>query len=377
MKLTAKADALKKIFQRAADAIPAKSSEPAFMNFLLTVTEDSLEILASDGNITLKTKLSGKDEKGENVIISAEPGRIQVPAKILVEMVTKMVGNVITLNLTDDTNLSVSDENTFYNINSIDAKEYPDIEMESDPSSSSSVTITGEQFISMYQCTSFAVAVKGARQCFLGINIKSGDGRIAFLATDACRLAQKTIEVPDAPEMSFTVPVKVLSMIAKTENLKEVKLELGDGKALFSVGDTIYQSRLYNGEFPSPEKIKPAITPFSLTVDSNEFISALDRVTLVTMGDATPLAKLTCSADGVEIAASSQSYGAAKEHLKNASFNGDIFQIGFNIRFVTDAVHALNSKEVTLAFAGEGRLFMVQNGDDSNLQIITPIRASV
>ena len=144
MKLTAKADALKKIFQRAADAIPAKSSEPAFMNFLLTVTEDSLEILASDGNITLKTKLSGKDEKGENVIISAEPGRIQ--AKILVEMVTKMVGNVITLNLTDDTNLSVSDENTFYNINSIDAKEYPDIEMESDPSSSSSVTITGEQF---------------------------------------------------------------------------------------------------------------------------------------------------------------------------------------------------------------------------------------
>ena len=98
MKLTAKADALKKIFQKAADAIPAKSSEPAFMNFLLTVTEDSLEILASDGNITLKTKLSGKDDKGENVIISAEPGRIQVPAKILVEMVTKMVGNVITLN---------------------------------------------------------------------------------------------------------------------------------------------------------------------------------------------------------------------------------------------------------------------------------------
>ena len=141
--------------------------------------------------------------------------------------------------------------------------------------------------------------------------------------------------------------------------------------------DTIYQSRLYNGEFPSAEKIKPAVTPFSLTVDSNEFISALDRVTLVTMGDATPLAKLTCSADGVEIAASSQSYGAAKEHLKNASFNGDIFQIGFNIKFVTDAVHALNSKEVTLAFAGEGRLFMVQNGDDSNLQIITPIRASV
>ena len=63
--------------------------------------------------------------------------------------------------------------------------------------------------------------------------------------------------------------------------------------------------------------------------------------------------------------------------MKNASFNGDIFQIGFNIKFVTDAVHALNSKEVTLAFAGEGRLFMVQNGDDSNLQIITPIRASV
>lgn len=375
MKLTARADVFKKVVSKAADAIPQKSPEPAFMNFLLTVTDGAFEILASDGTITLKTKVSGKDEKGNDLVIASEPGKIQIPAKMLIDTVTKMVGDTVSLTLTDDSILLLSGGTTQYNLNTAPGAEYPDIDMSFDPSAS--ITVSGEQFLSLFQSTSFAVATRSTKQCFTGINIKTLGGALSFLATDACRLAQKTVHIENAPDVEFTVPVKVLAMIAKSEKLKEVKFELGEGKALFLVGDTIYQTRLYNGEFPSPDRIKPTNTPYTLTVDSNEFSAALDRVSVITLGDPSPLAKLICSPEGVDLIAKSQAYGAAKERLTNAKFSGDLFEIGFNVRYVTDVLKALGSKEVTLAFAGEGKLFMIENGDDSVVQIITPIRSNM
>lgn len=375
MKITAKADIFRKAVIKAADAIPQKSPEPAFMNFLFTVTDKAFEILASDGTITLKTTITGKDEKGNDLIVASEPGKIQVPAKMLVDAVSKAEGDTFSLTLTDDSILLLTAGSTTYNLNTAPGNEYPDIDMSFD--ASASITVSGEQFLSLFQTTSFAVAIRTTKQCFTGINIKSNGGNLSFLATDACRLAQKTVHIKDAPDVEFTVPVKVLAMIARTEKLGDVKFELGEGKALFLVGDTVYQSRLYNGEFPSPERIKPTKTPYTLAVDANEFSAALDRVSIVTLGDPSPLAKLICSPDGVLLVAKSQAYGAAKERLKDASFTGDLFEIGFNVRYVTDVLKALGSKKVTLAFAGEGKLFMIENGDDSIIQIITPIRSNM
>ncbi len=337
MKLTVKAEALTRILTEAIDAIPAKSTEPAFLNFLCTVTTDSLEVLASDGNITLKAALPAQEGKVQNIIDSA-PGKFQVPARLFLEIVRKLGGPVVTLTLADTTVLSVSDERTFYTLNTFSPEEYPDIDMEFDESKA--VKVSAPEFIKLFQCTSFAVATKGAKQCFLGVNIRTEDEKLCFLATDAMRLAQRSIALPAAPELKFTVPVKVLGMIAKKEGIKDVLIEPGEGKALFKAGQTIFQSRLYNGEFPSPERIRPAATPYVLTVNSDEFLAALDRVTLVTMGNLASIARLTCSRDGAELVASSQPFGTAKEKLDKFSFEGDLFEITFKVRFVAEAVRA-------------------------------------
>lgn len=376
MKLTVKAIALSKILNQAIDAIPAKSTEPSFLNFLFTVTKDSLEVLASDGTITMKTILPAKVGKEQN-IIDSEPGRVQVPAHLFLEIVRKLSGDVVTLSMADSTVLSVSDNHTFYTLNTFNPNEYPDIDMSFDESKA--LHIPAPDFVRLFQCTNFAVATRGAKQCFLGINIRTEGQVLYFLATDAMRLAQRSLTLPVAfePAIKFTVPVKVLAMIVKLEGIKEVLVEPGDNKAIFKAGDTVFQTRLYNGEFPSPDRIRPASTPYVLTVNSDEFLAALDRVTLVTMGNLASIARLTCSKDGAELVASSQPFGSAKEHLDKFTFEGDLFDITFNVKFVADAVRALASPKISLAFAGEGKLFMIKNDDPANFQIVTPIRTNM
>lgn len=374
MQLKIKAAVLTKMVSEACDAIPANTTEPVYKNFLLKVDQtengSSVEILASDGTVTLKSVLSQGDEKDPD-IIEVQPGSLQVPAKMLVDMTRGLEGSIITLTTVDTSLLRVSDEGTSYNINTSAADEYPDVYMDFDESKA--VKVGFSDFVRLYQSTSFATAVKGMKQCFTGINVRIENGRLYFLATDACRLAQMSVAIDTDQNLRFTVPSKVLQMICKNDGAKEVWFELGENKALFKAGNTVYQSRLYTGDFPSLEKITPKNTPFLLTVNSEELLTALNQVALVSGTSSIPVAKLTCASDSVELVSSYQG-NTAKANLKKFTFEGDLLVISFNIKYVTEAIKALNAPKVTLAFAGESRIFLVQSDDPYNNQIVTPIR---
>lgn len=373
MKLTVKTGALIRTLNEAIDAIPSASAEPSYRNFLFTVADDRLEVLASDGNVTLKTTLPAKE--GETVnILATEPGQVQIPAHFLLEIVRKLEGETVTLQTADTSLMTVSDERTFYKVNTLDAADYPDVDMTMDEATA--LHISYEDFVKLYNSTAFAVATKATKQCYMGINIRTADGRLYFLATDGCRLAQYSVPLTVTQDINLTVAVKVLGMVAKKEGAKEVEFQQDASKALFRVGHTLLQSRLYGGDFPSMERVFPKVTPYLLTVNSSEFLDALDRVTIVTLGANAPVAELRCSAESCELVASSDTYGDAKESLKDFAYEGDVFAIHFNTKFVAEAVKALAAPKVTLGFAGESKIFVVKSDDVANNQVLTPIRVN-
>lgn len=368
MKLTVKTAALIKVLEEAISAVPSASTEPMYRNFLISVDDGRLEVLASDGTVTIKTWLDDSN------IVDTETGAIQVPAHFLLDAVRKLEGNEVVIQTADTGLVTISDGKTVYKLNTQDAAEYPDIYIDFDDSGAISVSMA--DFIKLFNSTSFACASKSAKQCFTGINIRTQGGRLLFLATDACRLAQMSVPLDSERELRFTVATKVLATICRKEGVDTVSFEQSESKALFKAGNAVYQSRLYSGDFPQIDKIRPTNTPYLLTVNSSEFLAALDRMTIVTQGTPSSIAHLTCSSDKCELLAYSPTVGDAKETLHDFTFEGDIFRIAFNTRFVSDAIKALNSPKVTLAFAGESKIFAARSEDPYNDQIITPIRTN-
>ena len=86
MKLTIKRAALLKILSLAYEAVPVKSTEPAFVNYLIDISNENIEILASDGNITIKGVIPTTSDD----VINSVPGKIQVPAKYLLDIMRKL-----------------------------------------------------------------------------------------------------------------------------------------------------------------------------------------------------------------------------------------------------------------------------------------------
>lgn len=380
MKLTIKRENFLKALNYVNQIIPSKSVDNLLMNFLLKITEDNVIITGTDSNISTQYKISKKDKDNNDVIINSEPGEIQIPASYFLDIVSKLSGNIITLTLIDTNYLNISDDITNYNLITKDAAEYPDVDFNI-PENNSGFTILFSDLKKLYNATAFAAAKKGPKTYYYGINVFAKNNKLYFLATDSYRMARLDIPVADQnADFSFICPCKALEMVSKISDLGLCTIYFDNQKAIFKSDDVILSTTLYNGSFPVVEQMIPPSFPYSLTVDSDEFLLAADRVRIIAAAeDNNCKVRITINRDnGVTMFSKSTNYGNSEEIIKKVSYtlpdDQDIFEIVFNVEYAIEAVKALDSKTVTFVFSAPTRLFMIKNDDPENIQILTPIR---
>lgn len=367
MKFTIKRVSFQKLLENAYEAIPVQSPIASLKNFLIEVTDNDIRVIGSDGTMTIQAILNVGDE--DNAIINSIPGKVQIPAKYLLDIIKNLESDIVTLELVDSSLLFVSDEISQFKLNIFRAEEYPDIDIEA--TSKEVIEINTSDFVKLYNSTAFAVATRGPKELFYGINITAKDNKLTFIATDSFRLARKYVEIKGSHHVSITVPSKTLNVVSKFNKYEKIEMIIDSNKVLFKAGHYTISSKLYNGEFPNVDRIIPVGMEYNLNVNSREFISSIERITIV--GNTKIL--VNASRDQVEISSKDLNVGSSKEVLKGADFEGERFSIIFNARFVIEAIKALESERVTLAFAAENRAFLVKSSDDTITQVITPIRS--
>lgn len=381
MKLTIQRQNLLKMLNYAIQAIPAKSADTQFLNFLLSVDENGLSVIASDGKLSTRIHQDYKDKKGNDILTGVENGAIQAPAKYLLDIVSKLGGSIVTLNMVDTNYLNISDDTTNFNLVTKDGREYPNVDLLVPESQGFTASLKALRVL--FDTTAYAVATKGPKEIYYGINVSARGGKLSFLTTDSYRMARYSVKIDETEEnLSFTCPVKALDMVTKIETGEDCTIYLDAQRALFVSGDTIVSTRLLKGDFPDADRLIPPSFPYSVTLDTAEFLSAADRVKIISSAeDKNSQVRLTISKDsGVTIYAKSTNYGNSEEVLRKASYvlpeDQTVFEIGFNVDFAIEAVKALRSEKFTFVFSAPTRMFMVKNTDEENLQIITPIRIS-
>ena len=382
MKLTIKRIELLKMLTFASQAIPAKTAESQYMNYLIEVKEGEVSIIASDGSISSKITQGEKDDKDNTVILASEPGFIQTPAKMLLDMISKLGGDIVTLEMVDSGLLNISDDTSDFNLVTKAGEEYPDVNLIV-PEDKVGFKVPLKDLKTLFDTTAFAVALKGPKELYQGINVKALDGKLVFLTTDSFRVASLAIkEAAQDTNFVFTCPVKSLDMVTRISESGECTIYLDEQRALFVSDNTMISTRLIHGDFPSIERLIPPSFPYTVTIDTDEFLKAADRVKIISsIDDKNSQVKLSLVKDsGVTLSARSTNYGNSQENLKGADFimpeSENVFEIAFNIDFVVAAVKALRAEKFSLVFSSPTKMFMAKNDNPENIQIITPIRMS-
>ena len=372
MRFVIKRDELLKALLIAGRAVNSKSSAvPVLANLKLELNEKGLSITGSNYELTIKTTVPYTRNDVE-IIRNTKEGATLVNAKIITDMARKIDMDEINFEVVDSTIAVITAGKIKYNLNCIKANEYPDIDLEPN---GIQINLTHIEFSSLVSQTAFAASLKEQRPILTAINLEAADGVLTATTTDSARLARKQISISTDLRFSANVPAKMMVEVDHLlENTDSVKVALSDKKALFEFDSTVVATRLIAGDYPNTKNIVPRITNYELQVNASDFLKAIDRVNILSI-DRENVVDLSLSEDVVEISAKSTQVGSASEKLDVFKFTGSNLQISFNSEFVSSAIKALNSEDVTFLFVGEMKPFVIKNPEDESVvQIVTPVR---
>lgn len=355
----------------ASRAVAAKTAVAVLVNLKIELDEKGLFITGSNYDLTIRTLVPYKN--GDNEIIrNYKEGAILVNSRIICDIARKMEGVELTLDVIDSTIATISDNRSEYNLQCVRAEEYPDLDLESE---GAELTLSKNDFSAMVNQTAFAASTKEQRLILTALNLEAVNGLLTATATDAARMARKQITISEDVNFVANIPAR---MIVEVEHLLEnanfVNIAVSDKKALFSFDRSVVATRLIAGDYPNTRNIVPHATTRSLEVKAQEVISAIDRTNILSL-ERENVVDLTISQESVQIAAKSSQIGSALDRIDNFKFEGEPLKISFNSEFVLSAIKALGCEDITFAFVGEMKAFVIKNAaDDSIIQVVTPVR---
>ena len=371
MKITIDRLRLLKVLNIVGIAIGQKSPTPAYLNYKFEMNDDSLSITGSNNDLTIVSVIPVKEDD-KYIITSFVKGATLISSKYLLEIIRKLEGDYVTIEIIDSVLCKISDDKSDFKLNSMRVEDYPDLDLEIEGDTVSFNTNVFKKIVSQ---TAFAASTKEVRPVLTAINVRANDHTMEFIATDSFRLSKKIHETSESHNFEANVPVKTMTEVAKLVEDGDVSMTVSDRKIVFTYQGTKIYSRLINGDFPKTSRMIPDSYPYVLQISSDRFISAISRVSLLAI-ERENIVKLSLTENEIEISSKSDQIGSANEKISEFRYAGNRFDISFNVNYVADAIKACQSDDVILSFAGEMSAFRVTSPNDGDIvQIVTPVRS--
>lgn len=351
-------------------AISSTTPLPALSGIKISVTDNSLILVASDSNISIRTSINNNDN---STLTIRETGDIVLEAKYILEIVRKIDGDSIGVETIDGTLIKIFGGASEFKVNGMRSEDYPLFNF--DVRDNQPFKLETTLFNQIIDETAFACSDKETRPVLTGVNLKAANKKLYANATDSYRLASKTIDIDTDLNFNITVPAKYLNEIYHSiSSEKEITIAIDSQKISFIFGNTIIDTRLLDDEFPDTSKLIPNNFTQKLTVSSREMINAIDR-TLFIKADGKNTIKMKINNEHIELTSTNQNMLSSFETIKVISYEGNPLEISCSGKYLQDAIKAIGSDDITINFSGELKPMVVQkDGDNSLIQLISPVR---
>ena len=382
MKIRINRQALISKLNHVTKALPVKTTLPILTGIKFVTTEKGISLTGSDADITINTwiPLEVFTEKGNVKIIDIEEeGGIVIPGKYFFEIIKKLEADVLEINTFDETDILIRGDKGEYTLKGLPAENYPQIEL---ANNLHQFTMSTAELKMIVAQTIFSVAVNESRPALTGVNFNYTKGLLSCSATDSFRLSQRTVRIEDGnlSDFNITIPGRSLSELRKILDVvdSDTVINITNNQILFKNADISFQSRLLEGVYPDVASFIPTTFEIKVAVNYRELFNAVDRVSLMAREDRANVAKILVSPEENHMIMKSNSseIGKIEEVVKIKKQTGSKLQIACSSLFLLDSLKAIeNDDDVTFGFNGDMKPFVVlDNLDDSNLQLIVPVR---
>ena len=282
-----------------------------------------------------------------NIDADVSDGGECVLPKLFGDIIRRLPEGPVTVVVDDNFKVSIRSGYASFSISAESADEYPDLP---DVSTGHAIRIPQSKLKELISGTIFAVSDNQARPIHNGVKFEVADDAVTAVAVDGFRLARRTYhpEEPTGRNLSFVVPATGLKEVEKilTDCDDPVGFTLGSKHILYQVGDATLVCRLLEGDFLDWKRVVPTNCPIKLVASVHDLAASVERVGLIVSEKYK--SPIRCVFGNQELLMrTSTTIGAAEDRCSFAG-DGKELEIGFNVRYMADALRAIPSEEVTM-----------------------------
>lgn len=276
-----------------------------------------------------------------------EPGECILPAKLFGDIVRRLPEGSVTVVVDPAFKVSIRAGFASFTISAEDAEDYPELP---DVNDGRPIQIPQSKLKELISGTIFAVADNQARPIHNGVKFEVSDTAVTTVAVDGFRLARRTYHPEEglARQMDFVVPSQGLKELEKilTDSEDMASFLLGSKHILFQVGAATLVCRLLEGDFLDWRRVVPTGSPIKLVANVSDLAQSVERVGLIVSEKNKSPVRCIFSNQEVQMR-TSNTLGAAEDKCSFAG-DGQETEIGFNVKYLLEALRAVPSEEVTL-----------------------------
>jgi DNA polymerase III subunit beta len=324
--------------------VERKNTIPILANVLLDGKGDSVQLLATDLEVALRSRCSATVSKA---------GALTLPAKKLYEIVRSLPDTDIRIAL-EKNGVRVSADRFDSRLQTLPREDFPAVPAALE---GASAALPGSALREMIAKTQFAITGEDTRYFLNGAQFVLEPGSMSLVATDGHRLAlvkvQREAGSGKGEESKAILPKKTLGELAKllAEDTAAVTYARGENHLFFQVGDRLLVSRMIDGQFPAYERVIPKGNDKRIEFERDRLTNACKRVALLS-NERSRAVKFQIEKGKVDVTSSSPEIGEARESL-TVDYSGTSLQICFNAQYVLDFLAAVSTDTVALELKDE------------------------
>ncbi len=342
-------------------AVNAKSPVTCLAAIYIQASKERVTLISNNLEISIKTTVTAEISEWGNVLIDA---------KMLLDAFKKLPDKLCTFSADREKAVIVC-EKAKYSIATMCEEDFPKPPEEADLPQ---ISFDGAVLEDIIKRTSFAVSADNSRPALTGMCLKTENDNLTAVGLDGYRIAISMQPMENLSPCNIIIPGKTMNIVQSViDTTSKVMLRYSNKYAFFHWGTNSVATRLIEAQFTDYSRILRADNKEKITVGCEELIAALEKMETVIENVGSNFIKMTVAAGNIALSCKTVK-GTAEDSIR-CRYDGEEMTIGFNYRYLHDALKHCDADVICLKTAGATSPVIIQDEqNDRYLFVVLPVR---
>lgn len=370
MKIICKQEKLIKALSLASRAVSTTATHEITKGILIKTEGDmQVSLSTTDFQISITTKMDA---------IVNEHGGVVVTARLFTDLVRKLPAGDILIAVDEKKLVSIKTEWSEYKLQGKDEEEFPLFDKDEE---GKRLKVGKEVLRDLIDGTAFAASSDETRGVFSGVLFELKDEILSFVATDYYRVAIKRErgEEYKGEEIRVVVPAKLIREVSKiladTSGEEEALLDIDEKRMKVFMENTQVRMNLLEGEYFKYNESLPKENKTRAILARSELLDAVERAAMLKSDGKN--ACVRCSISEGNIVISARAIEGQGREIVAAEKTGEDLEIGFDARFLTDALKAVSDDMIEMQYNTSVSPCLIKPTEGNRFEyLVLPVRLS-